>query len=249
MARVGKRKKMLRGVSECAYCGKVPAETVDHVVPKCLFGTPLPTNMITVPACSRCNGAKSRLDSLLRDFLVCEEGRPPHQVADSLRAGPYKRAVARKQSEFWKEIDAGRFKRHNLSLNGFDLGQFLEVPFGNGPVKESITYIVRGLYYRMLKQRLPDDHTFLVGGLRDRDTCIQMLQRLQSIGPIGIAAIGDDRKFDVFSSFCATFYTAEDEKFAGSVWGLAFYERMHIGCTTVDKTRSSLLNPKYFEMF
>ena len=110
MPRQGKREMMLRGDSECAYCGRGPATTVDHVVPKCLFEAPLPTNMITVPACSSCNETTSKLDSFLRDFLVCEEGAPPNRVADSFCTGPHQRAVARKQSELWKEINAGRFE-------------------------------------------------------------------------------------------------------------------------------------------
>ena len=41
MPRLGKRKRMLRGDSECAYCGKVPATTVDHVVPRGFAGSSL----------------------------------------------------------------------------------------------------------------------------------------------------------------------------------------------------------------
>lgn len=126
---------------------------------------------------------------------------------------------------------------------------FLKIPFGKGPVKDSITYIVRGLYYELKNKRLPDDHSFLVGGLGDSDSCIRMLRYLQSFGPIGVAAIGDHRKFDVFSSFCATWYTAEDGVFAASLWGLAFHDRMHIGCTTIAKSKLDQINPKYLENF
>jgi 5-methylcytosine-specific restriction endonuclease McrA len=99
MPRLGRRKKMRRGNAECAYCGTAPATTVDHVVPKCLFEAPLPRNMITVPACSPCNGAKSKLDTFLRDFLVSDQQAPENRVADSVRAGPYQRGVSRKRSE------------------------------------------------------------------------------------------------------------------------------------------------------
>jgi 5-methylcytosine-specific restriction endonuclease McrA len=85
MAHSGRRKRLLRGDSECAYCGKVPADTIDHVVPRCLFRAPLPMNMITVPACSFCNKAKGKVDTFLRDFLVCAENAPPNRVADSVR--------------------------------------------------------------------------------------------------------------------------------------------------------------------
>lgn len=240
---------MLRGDSECVYCGKVPATTVDHVVPKCLFEAPLPMNMITVPACSFCNSAKSKLDSFLRDFLVCGEGVSPNRVADSVRKGPYQRAVIRKQSELWKHIDSGKFENTIIRNNGIDLGMLLNIPFGQGPVKDSITYIVRGLYYKLLNKRLPDDHAFLVGGLRDSESCIRAMRYLQSFGPIGIAAIGHPGNFEVFSSFSATWYTEEDGVFAASLWGLVFYDRMHIGCTTIAKSKMGQINPRYLEQF
>jgi hypothetical protein len=249
MAHIGKRKRMLRGDSECAYCGKVPATTVDHVVPKCLFEAPLPLNMITVPACLFCNSTKSKLDSFLRDFLVCEEGAAPNRVADSVRNGSYQRAVARKQSELWKEIVAGRFEKTVVRKDGLDLGWLLKLPFGKGPVKDSITYIVRGLHYKLLNKRLPEDHSFLVGGLGDSGSCIRMMRQLQSIGPIGVAAIGVPGKLDVFCSFSATWYTAEDGVYAVSIWGLVFYDRMHIGCLTVAKSKLGQIKPKYLEQF
>jgi hypothetical protein len=248
MARLGKRRRMLRGDSECAYCGRVPANTVDHVVPRCLFDAPLPINMITVPACSFCNRAKSKLDSFLRDFLVSAEGAPPNRVADSLRAGPYQRAVARKQSELWKEIAAGKFEKATVYKNGIDLGMVLKIPFDRGILKDAITYIVRGLYFKLLNKRFPDDHTFLVGGIGDNESCIGTLRYLRSLGPIGIAAIGEPGNFEVFSSFCSTWYT-DEEGFTASVWGLAFYERMHIGCFTIIKSKIGDISPRFLREF
>jgi hypothetical protein len=182
-----------------------------------LFRAPLPMNMITVPACSSCNKAKGKVDTFLRDFLVCAENAPPNRVADSVRTGPYQRAVTRKQSELWKELGAERFEKTLMRKNEIDLGTFVQIPFGDGPVKDSITYIVRGLHYKLLNKRLPDDHSFLVGGLGDSESCIRMLRTLQSFGPIGIAAIGELGNFEVFSSFSATWHTKEDGAYAASI--------------------------------
>jgi hypothetical protein len=239
---------MLRGASECAYCGKVPAATHDHVVPRCLFEAPLPLNMITVPACSACNAAKAKHDTFLRDFLVCGEDWPPHQVADSLRDGPYRRAVTRNQSELGKAIHAGTFETHAYAMNGIDMGKLLKIPFGQGPVKHAITYIVRGLYYKLQNKRLPEDHAFLVGGIGDSAACIKTLRYLQSHGPIGVAAIGEPH-FEAFSSFCATWCTEEDGKFFATLWGLAFYDRMHIGCITLPRSKMDRINPMYVQHF
>jgi hypothetical protein len=74
-----------------------------------------------------------------------------------------------------------------------------------------------------------------------------MMRQLQSFGSIGIASIGTPGNFDVFSSFCASWYTAEDGVYAASIWGLAFYDRMHIGCITIAKSKQGNINPRYFE--
>jgi hypothetical protein len=78
---------------------------------------------------------------------------------------------------------------------------------------------------------------------------MRALRHLQSVGPIGIAAIGKPGSFDVFSSFCATWYTEEDGVFAATLWGLVFYDRTYIGCVTLAKGKISQVNPRYLEQF
>lgn len=45
--------------SQCAYCAD-PADTLDHVLPRSRGGLTVAANLI--PACRRCNGAKSSTD-------------------------------------------------------------------------------------------------------------------------------------------------------------------------------------------
>lgn len=47
--------------SRCAYCG-APATTRDHIPPKKLFPKPWPDDLITVPACLKCNNPASKDD-------------------------------------------------------------------------------------------------------------------------------------------------------------------------------------------
>ncbi len=55
----------------CVYCGG-PADSSDHTPPQCLLPKPLPTDvqMMTVPACSHCNGAFSQ-DEIRTAAVVC----------------------------------------------------------------------------------------------------------------------------------------------------------------------------------
>ncbi len=240
MPRAGRRKRLLSGESECAYCGRVPAATVDHVVPKALFLSPLPLDMITVPACSRCNSKKSKFDVFLRDYLVCNVDAPTNETAEKIRVGRYQRAVERKQSELWKEILSDRTDKVKLSDDkGADLGMFVDIRFGRGPMKDSITFIVKGLYYRLLDKHIPEDHTFLVGRIQSREDLLFQFQQLKSLGQIGSAKIGDNK---VFVCFCQT-YRTDDEAVAATMWGLIFYDRTYIACLSVGPSLRRKMNP------
>ena len=46
-----------------------------------------------------------------------------------------------------------------------------------------------------------------------------------------------------------TWYTAEDGVYAASIWGLAFYDRMHIGCITIAKSKRGEIKPHDLEQF
>jgi hypothetical protein len=54
---------------KCVYCGQRADKTKDHVPPKSLFLEPLPKQLITVPACSACNGGFSDLDNAFKEWL------------------------------------------------------------------------------------------------------------------------------------------------------------------------------------
>jgi hypothetical protein len=60
--------------SLCAICGKEEATTKDHIPPKGIFAKPFPKNLITVPACSKCNNGASGDDEAFRTDLSLHVG-------------------------------------------------------------------------------------------------------------------------------------------------------------------------------
>jgi hypothetical protein len=81
----------------CVFCGKLPAKTKDHIPPKGIFPKPRP-ELITVPACLRCNRGTSRIEETFRVYL-------------SLRVGVNNDAT----SNLWNN-EAMRTLRHNPRL-------------------------------------------------------------------------------------------------------------------------------------
>ncbi|SRR6266436_5899496 len=65
--------KIPAGVALCAFCGKSPAKTKDHVPPKGIFPKPRP-KLITVPACLRCNASSSKIEEAFRVYLSLRIG-------------------------------------------------------------------------------------------------------------------------------------------------------------------------------
>jgi hypothetical protein len=246
MPRPGRRKRLAKIEALCAYCGEVPASTVDHVVPKGLFSSPLPSDMITVPACSPCNSAKSRLDIFLRDYLVCNVDAPPNATADAIRIGRYQRAIDGKRSELWREIQSDRMEKFTLTDgNGNYQGMFVNMPFSKGPLSDSITLVTKGIYFQKLKRRIPENHTFLVGWIADREALLAQYQQLKDMGHTGIARIGDG---SIFKCFCGT-YRTEDEAVAATMWGLIFYNRTYITCYSVGPSLTRKMNPVLLARF
>lgn len=59
----------------CFNCG-APSETRDHVPPKGVFPAPRPKQLITVPACRKCNNSTKLDDEYFRWFVATVGGRP-----------------------------------------------------------------------------------------------------------------------------------------------------------------------------
>lgn len=61
---------MQHKIKWCYLCHGTENMTSDHVPPKNLFPEPRPTNLITVPCCTKCNAEYSKLDEQFRAFVT-----------------------------------------------------------------------------------------------------------------------------------------------------------------------------------
>lgn len=65
----------LFGGKRCVYCPD-PATTNDHAPPRCLLRRPLPSNLLTLPACSNCNTGFSFDENVVRALLTLVSTHP-----------------------------------------------------------------------------------------------------------------------------------------------------------------------------
>jgi hypothetical protein len=54
---------------KCYICGNL-ADSSDHIPPSGIFPDPKPSNLITVPACSKCNECSSKDDEYFRTIIA-----------------------------------------------------------------------------------------------------------------------------------------------------------------------------------
>lgn len=79
----------------CVICGVRPAETVDHVPPKCFFKGVEDAQLRTVPACSICNNGASSDDEDVRFYISAQIGKQNPASAALWDGGAY-RTINRK---------------------------------------------------------------------------------------------------------------------------------------------------------
>ena len=190
MSKNGKRK-----VGECAYCGEQAELSKDHVIPRCLFPRPLPTDMdmITVYACNVCNNQKkSKNDDYLRDMLVCDIWNSDNPLAQEayqamLRSAGYNKSVVARLM-----LSQGRLET-KIGPNGEILGYGCRVPLdakNQKRVEEIFTTIMHGLYYKRWEQRFPDNYHVDVLKLEPQGY-LNVLNKLQESGFDSCYRIGD----------------------------------------------------------
>jgi hypothetical protein len=127
---------------QCVYCGGV-ADTNDHTPPRCFLKPPLPSNLITLPACRKCNSDFSYHENLVRTMLALISNQPD-LAAERQPGGRADRALARDR-RLGAAVEACRRPDGNFELNGEALDSFISV----------LTKTTQGLYFGLYEKFVP----------------------------------------------------------------------------------------------
>ncbi|MGD9109659.1 MAG: hypothetical protein PVG93_01845, partial [Phycisphaerales bacterium] len=129
----------------CCFCGN-PATTMDHVPPDGIFPDPKPTNLITVPACSKCNKSSSKDDEYFRTIIAIDATSHESSNAEMLMDKKVIRQFKEKPALLNHLI--GKMKRVNLFSEG---GIYIEKGYAfecdKKRVQAVVEKIVKGLYF------------------------------------------------------------------------------------------------------
>ncbi len=145
------------GARLCVYCGR-KADTNDHAPPRCLLRRPLPSNLITLPACRECNSGFSFDESLVKTMIAITS-KHPELVAERRPGGRVERTMAR-DARLRSIIESARRADGNYELAGELLASFDRV------MRKTAQGLFFGLYERLVPKdqvevRLVSDQRFL----------------------------------------------------------------------------------------
>jgi len=207
----------------CAICGAAAATTDDHVPPKNLFPKPRPNDLITVPACLRCNNVGSKHDEEFRVFVSIQLGMESDTTTKLWKNGAL------------RSIHHNNRLRNHLINNswevdvktpaGISLGTRRAVAVPMRSHNAVCDRIARGLYFH--------HYTEILGS---RVSC--RVAPLESI-PSEMAPILGQMSFNSIArgAFCYRYGRAAESPL-DSIWLLLFYEKYPVLVETRLRSRS-----------
>jgi len=147
---------------ECVYCGATGCLTRDHVPPKAIFSKPLPSNLITVPACAKCNNAASNDDEYFRLSLQVRDQMESHQ--DVIRSRPVLlRSLEKPQKAGMRNALIKNIVLADLvTPSGIFIKKQWAIQTDTDRLRRVVTRIMKGLFFHRNGHRLPDQYEALV---------------------------------------------------------------------------------------
>ncbi len=143
---------------DCAYCGGVGiSETADNVFAKGFFSINRREHLPKIPACDKCNNAKSSLENDLMPYLAF--GGRHVDAYDNLSIATPPRLKS--NAKINQKIRQG-MSEELISKNGI-LQKRMTVPFEGKKLQELFSYIVKGLAWFHMGVLLNESHTARAG--------------------------------------------------------------------------------------
>lgn len=197
----------------CAYCGK-PATTDDHVPPQCLYTPPLPSNLVTVPACATCNNGASNDDAEFRSHLSIMAGSFGESANAAERLQPSLRAIRRDKPTLAR-IVLGARPTERYSAGGIYLGQGVAVPVPPNARERVLIRIVRGLFWHHFDERIEAARVRLIHVDKSKPTWRKALDELLSM-PHQHVLVGNGETFEYR-------YARDNDDPSISFWMMTFF--------------------------
>lgn len=205
----------------CVFCGETNNVTDDHVPPKNIFPPPRPNNLITVPACIKCNSIISKDEEYFRLKLCMNQEVGDHPDAKRNREiifrSLYRQEAKGLRNSFMKDTRKVQLK----TPGGLYLDKRYIFDVDTERIFRVVKKIIRGLYYHETGNRL-DNNCEVDVHSNDTlsDNSPEILQDLQN--KILIPLSNKTPTIIGRQTFSYRFHIADENSYF-SVWILTFY--------------------------
>ena len=208
---------------ECAYCGR-EATTRDHIPPKCLFSSPRPNDLITVPSCLKHNLEASKDDEYLKWVLAIRHDIGDHPNVKKLWPGIMRGLNSPRRARLKKSLLSSIQEVELFTPAGIYLGNSGTFNVDLTRLDSVVERIISGLFYHINSRRINDAYKIAVysnDGLRLLNAAGQkQLKEYVDFALTGTKiTLGDD----VFSYWLQSL---EDDPDSG-VAVISFYLKVH----------------------
>ena len=199
--------------TSCVYCGSKTNITSDHIPPKCLFRERKGLQLITVPACDKCNSSYKKDDEYFRIYASVDISR--NKQGEKLWYEKVMGSTFHRSPKLRKTIISNIT---DISVNVKKLdGSILKgkiLNLDSSRINNVLIRIVKGLYWYHYNKCLPSNTLFEVCQNPPIDDEIKGILLRTKFCTIG------DEEFKYRHRRC------DDDNFT-SVWGLSFFMGAH----------------------
>jgi hypothetical protein len=213
----------------CTYCGGREELTNDHIPPKNIFPKPLPENLITVPACKKCNKDFQKDEEYFR-LKICLSQQTGNNSPARINRETIIRSLGRSEAMGFK----------NKIISDINIIPFLKPKGVIGPrlayyvdlnrIFRVVEKTVKGLFFHETGQRLYSPYEVKIYSDDTLEQCPpDVLDELKNTIIYPLAKI--QPKVIGNGIFEYRFFIAQEMPFV-SVWVLTFFEQIPFLCIT-----------------
>lgn len=203
---------MIEGTKICTHCGATKGIVEnDHIPPKSFFPKPRPSNLITVPSCSKCNRDPGKDEEyFLATLMFGNAGVSP--TGKKLWNEKLHRMYQKNKG--LKKIIAKNLRAIELNTpQGIYLGKQMAITYDESRLSKVVQKIVRGLYFFEHDEIFAKENPIKTKFLRTQQDIDYLAEKCASL------PYGKRQWSDIFEYRCGRVEEAKEM----SIWILRFF--------------------------
>ncbi|MBT4483019.1 MAG: hypothetical protein HOC71_04995 [Candidatus Latescibacteria bacterium] len=208
----GKNKK----IRKCFLCGSTNGLTRDHIPPKNLFKPPLPTDLITVPSCKKCNESYQLDEEYFRTFVATQGYN--NKIGKWVWNNKVINSTLKRSPALNTELLKNIINIDTYSLGGIYLGKQNSIVYDKKRINSVVEKICRGLF----SHHHPEIN---ITGMKCKINMVNVNnETIKNLSSLKIRSIGKDTFI--------YWYGFSNKNLYDSFWAFLFYTRTMFSIST-----------------